>query len=198
MLAGHQLFQTKCRCRMLSGSETQTQIKHHNALTCSWFTLAPAWLHQQCLTEFQWLEVFFPRLGPVLTADFSDRDSASINAPAALPDLSQAAAQPNAYFSLGTRPFRPIDRNRGSLRLRVSVNRRRFCEYAFEKCGDGLFRLSGSGHGDLPDGATRHDANSSIVVTGHCRPRPKRLFELGKAAECLLCHTPAWRQAGSR
>src|SRR5438309_45097 len=91
--AGHQLFQTKCRCRMLSGAETQTRIKHHNALTCSWFTLAPAWLHQQCLTEFQWLEVFFPRLGPVLTADFSNRDSASINAPAALPDLSQAAAQ---------------------------------------------------------------------------------------------------------
>ena len=49
------------------------------------------------------------------------------------------------------------------MRLRVSVNRRRFCEYAFEKCGDGLFRLSGSGHGDLPDGATRHAANSSML-----------------------------------
>ncbi len=53
-------MEAKRRRRMLAGAEAQARIKDDDRLIFSRPALRPAWLDQQCITDFDGLEMPFP------------------------------------------------------------------------------------------------------------------------------------------
>ena len=89
----HQFSQAEFRRGMLSGAETQAWVEHYELLSFAWSALAPTWLDQKSVANFQRWKMTLPRLGPIFARELAETQAGRSRVQSAATNFCQTPAQ---------------------------------------------------------------------------------------------------------